>query len=101
MDASEGMSAGSRRSWRIAAWVLGSIAVVATAWLAFLLAVIVVEWPTYVGHESSTATAILTAIGVAPTVLAWLVFLVPIVVLRTDRPRDTGAEQSVTPGRKP
>lgn len=40
MDAPEGMSARSRRSSRIAAWILGSIAALATAWLVFLVPMI-------------------------------------------------------------
>ncbi|MCV2393276.1 hypothetical protein OEB99_03055 [Actinotalea sp. M2MS4P-6] len=74
--------AGPRRGAKIVVRVLGGIAVVATAWLIFMGGVLVGEWPTYVGHESSTALAIFQVVAVVPTAIAWAVFLIVFFAVR-------------------
>ncbi|MDN4481940.1 hypothetical protein [Demequina lignilytica] len=82
---------GGRRVVQVLSWVLGAIAAAATLWLLFLLLVIASEWSGYVGHESSTALAILATVGVVPAVLAWIGFaIVRILARRGTRPPADG-----------
>lgn len=74
--------AAPRRAGRIVVRVLGVLAAVATGWVIFMGGVVVGEWPTYVGHESSTALAIYQVVAVVPAVIVWVVFLVALGVVR-------------------
>lgn len=82
---------------RVLVWVLGVLAAAATLWLLFLGIVVMSEWSTYVGHESSTALAILTVVGVVPAVLAWIAFAIAWLVAR-GRAHSSGGGSSSSGG---
>jgi hypothetical protein len=54
----------------VVGWVFGILAAVLSVFFAYMVATLISEWSTYVGHESGTASTIVAFFGIL-TLGAW------------------------------
>lgn len=68
----------------VLAWLFGAIALLLSGFYVFMIVTVISEWSGYVGHESSTAAAILALFG-AVTLFAWGATAFVVIAARRDQ----------------
>ena len=69
---------------KVIVWLFGTLAVLLSVFFAFMVATLISEWSSYVGHESGTASTIVALVGIL-TLGAWAVAAVALYTVRRDR----------------